>query len=102
MAWATISDVETLLGIPADARMSTDLDTSLAWCNRQRPDLDPDTAVPADITKAVTIYAALLYRERSTPSGFSTYSDVDSALSDPSSAMVNVYRLLGTRKPVAK
>jgi hypothetical protein len=101
MAWAAIEDVESHVGQTADERMTAALDASLAWCNRQRPDLDPDGIVEADITRAVVIYAALLWRERATPQGFATYDAMDNTFTDQS-AMMNVYRLLGTRKPVAR
>lgn len=102
MAWATIEQLVTHLGVPQDGRMSDDLAASLAWCHAQRRDLDPNTPVHADIQKAVVIYAALLYRERSTPSGFAGYDNLEAALADNQNAMANVYRLLKTRKMVAR
>lgn len=102
MAWATIDQLVEHLGLPEDLRMAECLSASLAWCNRTRPDLDPIVVPAADIQRAVIIYAALLYRERSTPSGFSTYDGLDTSAFTDQSAMMNVYRLLGTRKPVAR
>jgi len=102
MTWASIEDLEEFLGRPADARMAGDLDAALAWCNNQRPDLDPATDAGPGIRRAVVTYAGLLYRERATPQGFATYSDLDIATGDTHSAMMNIYRLLGTRKPVAR
>lgn len=99
MPWAVIEDLEAHIGRSDDGRMEDDLAAALAYCNRQRPDLDPEDAAPADVKKAVLIYAALLWRERTTPSGFSTYEEYPDAAMGASSAMVNVYRLLGTRKP---
>ena len=100
-AWAVIADVEAHTGATADAAMTTALAVSLAWCNRQRPDLDAAVAQSAAIKQAVVIYAGLLWREKASPQGFSTYAEMggDIATGD---AMMNVYRLLGTRKPVAR
>ena len=100
MAWATISDVENWLGLPADTRMTEALDVALAWANRTRPDLEPTATVPADITHAVVLYASLTYRERTSPQGFSTYEALDTAAFSDNSAMLNIYRLIGSRKPV--
>jgi hypothetical protein len=116
--WATIADVESWLGIPQDQRMNDALAVSQAWCERQRPDLITDAAytseitydgvdvradtVGADVTHAVVLYAALLYRERTSPQGFSAYDGIDSQAFQDQSAMMNIYRLLGTRRPVAR
>ena len=63
--------------------------------------VDPETVEP-NITHAVVLYAALLYRERTSPAGFSGY-DVDGGGDFANqSAMTNIYRLLGSRKPVAR
>jgi hypothetical protein len=97
MAWATITDLESHLGIPADDRMTHALDASQAWCQRQRPDLDATTPTSADVHTAVILYAALLYRARSSPQGFDGYSELGDY--DTGDAMSNVYRLLGHRKP---
>lgn len=102
MAWATIEQLEAHLGLPADERMQTCLDVALAWSTRQRPDLDPFTTTDAAITQAVVIYAGLLWRERSSPQGFATYEDQAAGNMFDQSAMLNVYRLLGSRKPVAR
>jgi hypothetical protein len=77
---------------------------SNAWCQRQRPDLDPNTAIPSapDVQHAVVLYASLLYRERTSPAGFSAYDGVDSQAFTDQNALMNIYRLLGTRKPVAR
>ena len=100
MPWATITDVATHLGKTADDRMQDCLDASLGFCHRARHDLAPDAPVKADIRHAVVLYAALLYRERTTPQGFATYEDLDTSASDLGGAMANIYRLLGTRRPM--
>lgn len=101
MAWATVADVATHLGMPVDSRMESCLAASLAFCHRARHDLDPTTIVKGDIHLAVILYAALLYRERTTPMGFATYEELDTSVGDVGGAMTNIYRLLGTRRPVA-
>ena len=106
MAWATLEMVETHLGVAdVDGRVQTALDVALAWAATKRRDLDPAdtiTEVGAAVSHAVVIYAALLYRERSQPQGFATYSTLDDDQTVPSDAMMNVYRLLGTRRPVIR
>ncbi len=101
MSWASIEQVEAHTGATSDAAMVTALAVSQAWCQRQRPDLDPYTEPAADVQHAVVIYAGLLWREKSTPQGFATYSEMGGDIST-GDAMMNVYRLLGTRKPVAR
>jgi len=100
--WGEVGDLETFLGVTDDGRLSDDFDASLAWCQRMRPDLLPSMDPGADVRKAVLIYAGLLYRERATPQGFATYEDLDTGLPSTGEAMTNVYRLLGTRRPVAR
>jgi len=101
-AWATIDQVEDWLGITQDQRMVDALDASLAWCNRTRPDLDAAVAPSADVTHAVVLFAGILYRERTSPQGFSTYDALDTSTFTDQSAMLSIYRLLGTRRPVAR
>jgi hypothetical protein len=67
-----------------------------------RPDLDPTGTVDADVNRAVLIYASLLWREKSHPAGFATYEDMDTDAIDPGTAMANVYRLIGSRRPKAR
>jgi hypothetical protein len=116
--WATIEDLADWLGIPVNDRMETALAVSQAACEHIRPDLvtaaaytenityegiDPfvDT-VGADVSHAVILYAALIYRERTSPQGISTYENFDAAQADFGSAVYNIRQLLGSRKPVAR
>lgn len=103
--WATIDQVAEWLGVPENDRMLDALAAAQSWAEHIRPDLlalvDPETVEP-NITHAVVLYAALLYRERTSPAGFSGY-DVDGGGDFANqSAMTNIYRLLGSRKPVAR
>jgi len=98
--------------------MGDPLALSQGWCQRQRPDIitaavytaeitydGEDTladTVGPEITHAVVLFAAILYRERTSPAGFSTYDAIDTQAFTDQSAMLNIYRLLGTRKPVAR
>jgi len=100
--WGEVADLEAFLGVLDDGRLTDDLAASTAWCQRMRPDLLTTADPGADVRKAVLIYAGLLYRERSTPQGFATYEDLDTGIGGTGDAMTNVYRLLGTRKPVAR
>ena len=102
MAWATLEQLEAHLGRADDGRMQSVLAAALAWCHRMRPDLSPAGQVDAAVSEAVVIYAGLMWRSRSNPSGFDTYTETDSGLGDAYNAMANVYRLLGARRPVAR
>ena len=99
--WVTIEDLEEFLGVGSDDNMQGALAASLDYCQRQRPDLDPTTSASASVAHAVLIYAGLLYRERSSPQGFATYEELP-GMGDVGAAMSNVFRLLGSRRPVAK
>ena len=98
MTWATITDLEQQLGMTADQRMTDALATADTWAKRQRPDLDAAAPARHDVRTAVVLYAALLYKSRSSPQGFDGYSELGDY--DTADAMSNVYRLLGHRKPV--
>jgi hypothetical protein len=101
MDWATIEMVEAHLGFASDARMETALATSLAWCHRKRPDLDPASPVHADIAHAVVIYAGLLYRERS-QGGTVGYDEMGNMTGSDATSYARVLDLLGVRKPKAR
>ena len=100
-AWATTADVAAWVGVAADSRMTDATNAALAWANRTRPDLDPEVDPPFDVHHAVVLYAGLLYKERVSPAGFDTYAEV-AADYDVGNAMTNIYRLIGSRKPVAR
>ena len=99
--WATTADVADWVGVGVDSRMTAATDAALAWANRTRPDLDPDTDPPFDVHHAVVLYAGLLYKERVSPAGFDTYAET-AVDYDVGNAMTNIYRLIGSRKPVAR
>lgn len=101
MAWATIEQVEDHLGVPSDARMEEALLVSIDYCQRQRPDLDRTTTPTAAVVMAVVLYAGLLYRQRSSPAA-SYYDEMGGSDMETATAMTNIYRLLGNRKPVAR
>lgn len=102
MDWTTAADVALHLGAVADddPRLIECVDASNAWCQRQRPDLDPDLPAPSDVYLAATLYAAFLFRLRTTPQGLP--SDTDLGQYDTADSMWTIRRLLGTRKPVAR
>jgi len=84
--------------------MTAALNAALAWGARMRPDLATtltSTTAGADVHRAILIYASLLWREKGHPAGFATYEDMDTD-ADPGAAMVNVYRLIGSRRPKAR
>lgn len=101
MSWATVDEVAAHVGATADDAMSTSLDAAQAWCQRQRPDLNPYADPGPDVHYAVLIYAGLLWRQKASPQGYATYSEYGGDVST-ADAMTNVYRLLGARRPKAR
>lgn len=101
MAWATAAQVADNLGLSIDATVTSKTAVAISWAQAQRPDLDPLVDPPVHVTEAVVIYASLLYRQKASPQGFATYSSEGGGL-DIGDAMSNVYRLLGSRRPVAR
>jgi len=99
--WATVDDVAAWVGVGVDSRMTAATAAALAWANRTRPDLDPEVDPPFDVHHAVVLYASLLYKERVSPQGFDTYAETVAEY-DTGNAMTNIYRLIGSRKPVAR
>ena len=116
--WATIEQVAEWLGVPQDDRMQQALAAAQSAAQHVRPDLvglepypavvtyngvDPsvDTVGP-DVTLAVIKWAALMYRSRTSPQGFSTYEQFDTQSADYGSAIYEIRQLLGSRKPVAR
>lgn len=100
--WATIEQVSDWIGVPSDTRMEDALAAAQAACEHIRPDLVTVTPVGSDVSHAVVLYAALLYRERTAPQGFAAYESFDTAAQDFGSAVYNIRQLLGSRKPVAR
>lgn len=101
MAWASVAQLAAWIGLPEDTRMTDALAVAEAYCHRQRPDLDPDGLVTDDVSHAVVLYAAQLYRVRATPRGIAGY-DVEGVEFDTSTEYYRFRDLLGIRKPVAR
>lgn len=102
MAWATVDQVADWLGLPVDQRMDDALAAALESATHVRPDLDPDGNVGADVNLAVVKWAAIMYRSRTTPAGFSTFDQFAADSADYGSAIYEIRQLLGSRKPVAR
>ena len=105
--WATIEQVADWIGAPADDRMQQALDAAQRSAEHVRPDLadptDPGFTDPgADVNLGVIKWAALFYRSRTSPQGFSTYDQFDQQTADYGSAIYEIRQLLGSRKPVAR
>ena len=105
--WITPADVAAWLGA-----MATDterLDDATAAAKRYVEDRRSDLALqvagtepPADVLLGATIYAALIYQQRVSPTGFAAYGD--GALDvpgDTTQAYMRAMRLIGLRRPVA-
>jgi hypothetical protein len=100
--WVTEADVADYLGTidSDDPRLAIVAAASDAWCKRKRPDLATDAAPPADVALAAVMYAAYLFRLRSTPQGLA--GDDINAINDASDLLYTVRRLLGIGKPIAR
>ena len=108
--WATVEQVAAHVGAATDSNMTDCTKAANAFGYRTRPDLrnaqslaePPESwTVPDDVAHAVVLYAAVLWRERTSPQGFATYTEFGADGSEPGDAMTNIYRLLGSRRPVA-
>lgn len=102
--WLTSADVADHLEIEADAadsRLNLSTAAVKAAVERRREDLtyDSELTVPGDVRLGAIMWAALLYQQRSAPSGFAGY-DAETALMDAGSKRAEILRLLGWRRPV--
>lgn len=99
-AWVTAAAVAPRVGVAADdTRLPGLVAASDTFCKRQRPDLPNGSAPPADVAEAAILYAVHLFRRRSGPSGGS-YDELGAF--EGNETMTEVYRLLGSRRPVAR
>lgn len=100
--WCTADEVARHLGTVSstDDRLAEVVAASDAWCKRQRPDLIDVAEPPADVKLAAILYAAYLFRLRTSPQGLP--SDGQFGTYDVADTMSGIYRLLGNRKPVAR
>ena len=101
MAWITEADVVPHLGLAAPAASDANLieatAAALAYCQRQRPDLDTALDPGPAVVLACTMYAAHLYRRKSYPGGLPGADEFGNP--DTGDVMSEIYRLLGNRKP---
>ena len=103
--WLTPEQVAAYLDLPGtpDDNLVASTAAAEAAVERRRSDLhldDVGAVAPADVQLGATIWAALLYQTRSSPSGFSGFGD-DTQLYDVLGARrAEVMRLIGWRRPV--
>ena len=105
--WITSQDVAEWLGAMATDQPRLDDATAAArwYVQMRRSELGLDVAgaeAPPDVKLGTIIYAALIYQQRSSPTGFAAYGDgaVD-VPGDSSQAYMRAMRLIGLRRPVA-
>ena len=102
MAWIDVQDVAAHLGIDdEDLRLADVTEASLDYCQRQRPDLDPENAAPSAVKLAAILYAAYLFRLRTSPQAVPGFDELGQ-YETTGDLMSNIYRLLGNRRPVAR
>ena len=105
--WVTSADVAEWLGAMAtDAARLEDATSAAKWyVEQRRSDLQlatSGTVAPDDVKLGTTIYAALIYQQRASPTGYAPYGD--GALDVPgdnSQAYFRAMRLIGLRRPLA-
>ena len=102
--WITPADVAEELGgdaDPLDARLGFFTAAIRAAVEERRADLAfADAATtPEHVRKGSIMWAALLYQQRSAPSGFDGF-DAETALADAGSKRAEINRLIGWRRPV--
>jgi hypothetical protein len=99
--WITAAEVADELVVSVDDRVTDATAAVRAAVERRRSDLTftSDATVPADVRAGARAWAALLYQQRTAPSGFAGY-DAETALVDAGSRRAEIMRLLGWRRPV--
>jgi hypothetical protein len=102
--WITPADVSDHLDGSAsadDPRLVLSTAAARAAVERMRADLTftDDTTVPADVRLGAIMWAAIIWQQRSAPSGFDGY-DAETALADAGAKRGEMLRLLGWRRPV--
>jgi hypothetical protein len=101
--WILAADVAELLGDvdPADPRLVSSTAAVRAAVEERRQDLAfADAATtPENVRTGAVLWAAVVYQQRSAPSGFDGY-DAETALADAGSKRAEILRLLGWRRPV--
>jgi hypothetical protein len=104
--WITPEAVAEYLGggfDPVEPRLVQATAAARAAVERRRVELALDThtdeTAPADVRMGAIMLAALVYQQRSAPSGFDGY-DAETALADAGAKRAEILRLLGWRRPV--
>lgn len=101
--WITPDDVAEYLGSvdPADPRVVLSTAAARAAVESRRSELGfaDDASTPADVRLGAIMWAAVMYQQRSAPSGFDGY-DAETALADAGAKRGEILRLLGWRRPV--
>lgn len=102
--WITPEDVAAYLDVAGapDDRMVDSTAAIRAAVERRRADLTftDDATVPADVRQGSIAWAALLWQQRSAPSGFTGYGDETQLVDTLGSRRAEILRLVGWRRPV--
>ena len=98
--WLTDTDTAAQLRLAAaDEYVTTATDAARAWVERQRPDLDYSAGVTADIHLGAVLMACLLYNQAGAPGGIPSFQEL-ATYEDAGPSLANIYRLIGSRRPV--
>lgn len=104
MEWITPEGVAAHLGggaDPADPELVSCVGAVRSAVEARRTDLvyTDETTVPEHVRRGAVMWAAVMYQQRSAPSGFDGY-DAESALMDAGAKRAEIRALLGWRRPV--
>ena len=101
----TAPDTATYLGIPynvSDTRLTEATEAANAWVLSRRSLSQPEALwANADVRMGATMYAALLYQQRSNAIGLAGTDELGSYSEDVGVLMVQIYRLVGTDPVIA-
>lgn len=102
VAWVTAAGVAEHLGTieDTDPRLTDVVAASDAWCKRKRRDLATTVLPGGDVQLAAKLYAAYLFRLRTSPQGLPSEDPYGNY--ETGDSMGAIYALLGKPKPVAR
>jgi hypothetical protein len=100
--WITPEDVAAQVGgdvLPDEPRLVLATAAARAAVERRRTDLAfaDDVSTPGDVRQGAILWAALIYGQRSAPSGYDGF-DAESAFQDASSKRGEIFKLLGIER----
>jgi hypothetical protein len=91
----TAQDVAAELGLPVDDRLQRCTASAVSWAQKRRCTTDPDALwAEDDAVQGATLFAAMLYQSRATPSGIAGYDEAALSTAQPD-ALYRARELVG-------